>query len=262
MFPQIMKMPIDRIAPKINDRQIHFRIAAGPRKPPSAEKSLISPAPNIRKWNNQKSNRIGRTVPIRNDKIPLIPWPIPLVRKPASHRITIQPFAISPVFKSINTAPDAAVNTRHCCRSNLYHLLPFRWLWRHYIRRFFVCPAFSDNFLWFVNCWQTVWKKLIGFFLCMRERFWVFIVPVSFLQKNVNKFPTKVLVFFFPVSIVRTRILFRNNDRNRRMAAGIPLPVRKSIQKSQGIITHFLWKPQHISLKFLVIPHILTVYSK
>ena len=31
----------------------------------------------------------------------------------------------------------------------------------------------------------------------MRERFWVFIVPVSFLQKNVNKFPTKVLVFFF-----------------------------------------------------------------
>lgn len=73
----------------------------------------------------------------------------------------------------------------------------------------------------------------------MRERFWVFIVPVSFLQKNVNKFPTKVLVFFFPVSIVRTRILFRNNDRNRRMAAGIPPPVRKSIQKSQGIITHF-----------------------
>lgn len=59
----------------------------------------------------------------------------------------------------------------------------------------------------------------------MRERFWVFIVPVSFLQKNVNKFPTKVLVFFFPVSIVRTRILFRNNDRNRRMAAGIPPPV-------------------------------------
>ena len=34
--------------------------------------------------------------------------------------------------------------------------------------------------------------------------------------------------------------VFRCDDRNRRMAAGIPPPVRKSIQKSQGIITHFL----------------------
>ena len=122
MFPQISKMPADRIAPKINDRQIHFKIAAGPRKPPRAESNLISPAPIIRKQNNQKSVRIGRSAPVRNVRKPTAPRLIPPAAKPASHNITIQPFAISPVFKSINTAPAAAVSARQCCRFNSYHL--------------------------------------------------------------------------------------------------------------------------------------------
>ena len=164
MFPQISKMSKDKVSPKTNDRQTYFRIAAEPEKPPGNENDLISSAPIIRKQNNQKSIRIGKRAPNRNVWNPIAPRLRTSVGKPVSHSITIQPFAVSPVLNpsiphplqqsiSDNTAGSICITS--CCSV---------WLWRHYSRRIFVCPAFFDKFFGFVNCWQMAVKNLMRFF--------------------------------------------------------------------------------------------------
>lgn len=193
MFPQISKMSKDKVSPKTNDRQTYFRIAAEPEKPPGNEENLISSAPIIRKQNNQKCIRIGQCAPNRNVWNPIAPRLRTSVEKPVSHSITIQPFAVSPVLNpsiphplqqsiSDNTAGSICITS--CCSV---------WLWRHYSRRIFVCPAFFDKFFGFVNCWQMAVKKFDEIFFHRRERFRFFIFPFIIQEKNMYKFNTKVL---------------------------------------------------------------------
>ena len=197
MFPQISKMSKDKVSPKTNDRQTYFRIAAEPEKPPGNEENLISSAPIIRKQNNQKCIRIGQCAPNRNVWNPIAPRLRTSVEKPVSHSITIQPFAVSPVLNpsiphplqqsiSDNTAGSICITS--CCSV---------WLWRHYIRGFFICPAFFDKFFGFVNCWQMVVWKFDQIFLQSCERFRFFIVPFIFHKKIYTNLALKFYCCFF-----------------------------------------------------------------